>query len=201
MDLTQLYETTIYDRESGRGFSFVTIPERAYAERMWHADAADVAGMIGLQDGRSVNGAALRLGPVEAWSLPFLIDDLLDRYLDFPDEFGLYFDPLEPRRPRRGPSRFAQYVTYAPVVPFESSPLSGQALGEVVTKSGMVGGAVGAYVTGDPLVVLVAAGGLILGGAAQGVSEALRIGLRSKLLGLMGVEDPNRPSDDDPASA
>ena len=197
MDLVQVYETTIYNRDDRRAYSFVTVPSRSFSERMQDVDVADVAGMLDLHDAREPSGRPLRVQPVEAWSLPFLIDATLGRFVEYPYEFGFYFDPLEPRRPRRGPSPFAQYVTFAPVIPFESSPLGGKALAELVTAGGGVGGAVGAYMTGDPLLLLVAVGGIILGGAARGVGDALHIGLRSKLLDLMGVEDPDARSPND----
>jgi len=55
---------------------------------------------------------------------------------------------------------------------------------------GAIGGALGAYITGEPLLLLTIPTGIIVCGAARGVSQALEIGLRSKLLGLMGVEVP-----------
>ena len=42
--------------------------------------------------------------------------------------------------------------------------------------------------TGDPLVLIVVPAGIILCGAALGVAEALRRGLRVKLLDLFGVK-------------
>jgi hypothetical protein len=142
-------------------------------------------------------GAVSRIEPVEAWSLPFLVDAAMGRWRgpDFLFEWRLYFDPPS----RRGPSTFAQYLTYSPVIPFGSSPLQGKALSELVTAGG-VGAAVGAFASDHPLLLLAVPAGIIVCGAARGVADALRIGLRSKLLELMGVEDPEAhesPPDDE----
>jgi hypothetical protein len=76
------------------------------------------------------------------------------------------------------------------LVPFESSPLSAKALSDLAAAGGGIGAAVGAYATGDPLLLLAVPAGIVVCGAAHGLSEALRIGLRAKLLTLIGVDDP-----------
>lgn len=129
--------------------------------------------------------------------MPFLIDAALGRPLDtFDWPFEPYFVEryLSGRRgPRRGgPSEFAQYVTYAPVIPFESSPLGPKALSDLATAGGGVGVAVGAYASGHPILLLAIPAGIVVCGAAAGIADALRIGLRSRILDLMGVEDPER---------
>jgi hypothetical protein len=143
------------------------------------------------------------LNEVSPWALPFAIDITLGR-----DEEDLYrWGPFSleehlfaPRRRREamGPSAFAQYVAYAPVVPFESSPLTPKSLSELAAAGGSIGGALGAYVTGDPLLLLTIPAGIIVCGAARGVSQALEIDLRSKVLELMGVRDPYAAKDEPP---
>jgi hypothetical protein len=127
---------------------------------------------------------------IEAWSLPFLIDAImLGRYPEFPWVLEVPFPGAA--REGRGPSEFAQHIAYAPLVPFESSPLRGRSLAEIIAASGTAGAAVvGYHATGDPLMILKVPAGLIIAGAALGIAEALRIGLRAKVLGLMGVPDP-----------
>lgn len=191
MEPTQLYETAIYNRDRGQAFRFLTVPARALVEREIPSEVDELADALGFKPIRGPEGRpARRIAPVEAWSLPFVIDAALGRFPDFPFEF--YFDPLEPMRPRREPSPFAQYVTYVPVIPFESSPLGAKSLAELATASGSVGAAVGYSATGDLLVLLLVPAGIIVCGAARGIGDALRIGLRSKLLRLMGVDDPER---------
>ena len=127
----------------------------------------------------------------DPWALPFLIDTALGRFPDFP--WVLEVRGPGERREGQLPSDFAQYLAYAPVIPFESSPLANRSLAEILTTSGGTAtAAAGYYATGDLLVVLAVPVGIIVLGAAQGVSEGLRIGLRSKVLAFMGVEDPDR---------
>lgn len=197
MDPAQLYETTIYNRSGGAPFTFITVPGRSLVDGVVAPNAAEFARRLNLREPRFRDQEAIRLAPIEAWSLPFMIDAVLGRPLD---DFVWPYEPffveryLEGRSGRRrgGPSEFAQYLAYAPVVPFESSPLGPKALSELATAGGGVGAAVGAYATGHPLLLLVVPAGIIVCGAARGISEALRIGLRARLLDLMGVEDPEQ---------
>jgi hypothetical protein len=153
--------------------------------------------------------AALR--PLEAWSLPFLMDGLLGRfplgYIEGRAELpGYMWRELAPWVESRGPTSFAQELVFSPVVPFEASPLSGKSVAEVITAAGgSAGGAVGFYATGDPLLLIVVPAGIILCGAAtafakvihraaEGVGDALYIGARARVLRWLGVPDP----DEDP---
>lgn len=184
----QWYETTIYNRDGGPPFSFITVPSRSMSDSEI-PDIADVQRRLGLRDRPRPRMA----GVIEPWALPFAIDIALGR-----DERSLY-EPWGPffleehlrgNRPG-GPSPFAQYLAYAPLVPFESSPLSAKALSDLAAAGGGIGAAVGAYATGDPLVLLAVPAGIVVCGAAHGLAEALRIGLRARLLRLMGVDDPS----------
>lgn len=201
MDPVQFYETTIHNRDGGRAFSFVSVPRRSLANRVLQdVDAADVAGVLGLREPRYGDAGAINVRPVEAWSLPFLIDATLGRFEPFDLDEPFLSERFALRGlPRRGPSPFAQYLVYSPVVPIESSPLGGKALSDLATAGSGIGGALGAYATGEPLLLLTIPGGIVLCAAARGISDALRIGLRARLLDLMGVEDPesNGPSPGD----
>jgi hypothetical protein len=187
MDPVQVYETALYDRNGGQGFRFVTVPVRSLsAEEVPPVEV--IAQRVGL-DSVDPRGAP-RVEPVEAWSLPFLIDAAMGRP-DFPSLWEERF--WLPPRVRRGPSEFAQYLAFAPVIPFESSPLSGKSLSDVITAAGgSAGAAVGAFGTHEPLLLIAVPFGIVLCGAARGVGDALRIGLRARLLDLMHVEDPER---------
>jgi hypothetical protein len=191
MDPTQLYETTIYDRDHERGFSFVTVPARAlvFPDPPQIEQLADELGLKVLETPeRPYRG----LDAVEPWSLPFLIDALIaDRTDPAP---WLFFFRVRSQRP---PSDFAQYLSYQPVVPVESSPLSSKALVQLLAGGGGASGAIG-YLTGHPLFMFYSAAGIIVCGVATGVAEALRIGGRTTLLRWMGIDVP---PDDEPREA
>jgi hypothetical protein len=48
------------------------------------------------------------------------------------------------------------------------------------------------YATGNPLLILAVPAGIIIRGAAYGIADALRLGLRARVLGWMGVPDPEQ---------
>jgi hypothetical protein len=95
------------------------------------------------------------------------------------------------------PEDFAVEVLRSEVVPVEESPLSGVSLAQLLERApSAAGAAVAAWGTGpnDPLLLLITVPvGMIVFGAATGVSKALNTGLRAKILGWMGVADPLQP--------
>jgi hypothetical protein len=200
MDFPHFYETSLHERgaDGTPGLRFITVPVRSVDPEVAR-DPARLAARLGIR--RATGGEGLP-GMVEAWNLPFILDQMMGRQTQPPDRLGRRFGVVGPERRlrRRGPSTFAQYAAYAPVIPFESSPLGAKSLADLVTAGGGVGAALGSYATGDPILLVVAAGGVIVCGAARGISDALRIGLRARILELMGVDDPERQGarDDDP---
>jgi hypothetical protein len=89
---------------------------------------------------------------------------------------------------------FAEQMTSTPMVPFESSALGLESLLGIIAKGSgpTIGAAVAVVAFGPtPLLLIAAPAGMIIGGAALGVGQALQQGLRNRLLSLMGV----RPSD------
>lgn len=184
----QSYETTIHNRDDGQAFMFLTVPARSTRES-GVSDITTVQRQLGLRDrphGRRMTGS------IQPWALPFAIDIALGRdERSFYEPWGPFLieEHLRGNRPG-GPSPFAQYLAYAPLVPFESSPLGAKALSDLAATGGGIGAAVGAYATGDPLPLLAVPAGIVVCGAAHGLGDALRIGLRAKLLHLMGVADP-----------
>jgi hypothetical protein len=143
MDPVQIYETTIYNRERrGQAFTFVTIPARALPESEVPSveRVADVLSVLFIDDGPRAFRRNLR-----PWGLPFLIDGALGRRASF----SFYFDPATPFGEKQGPSRFAEYLAFEAIVPFESSPLGAKALATLVGATGTAGAALGYAATGD----------------------------------------------------
>jgi hypothetical protein len=197
----QTYESTIYDRDSGRAFTFVVVPSRSVAGREFESlhDAATRLGFAVLPEGVAARGGPPPLRPVPSYALPFAIEYTFVSPTDYGDQLRWSLGMSDSRiYARDEPSQFAQYLAFSPVVPVESSPLSSKSLGDLAAAGGGLGGALGAYVTGDPLLLLTIPTGIIVCGAARGISQALEVGLRSKLLDLMNVEDPNAPRDEPP---
>jgi hypothetical protein len=178
---TQLYETTIYDRE-GHAFSYVTVPARSIVFPAV-PDVQAISAELELRPLDPARAPATLLEPVEPWSIPFLIDGLMGRWdgPGFPYEWRLYFDPLN----RRGPSEFAQHLTFAKVVPVESSPLAGVSLADIISTH-EVSATLG-YLGSHPVLLLKTSGVVIVGYAVRGIGQAIQIKLRIGLLRIMGV--------------
>jgi hypothetical protein len=192
----QTYETTVHDRDSGRAFTFISVPSRSIGSDGGEVPPVDVlAGQLGLDRKPRRSSRPWQMREVPPWALPFVLDLALGRDPEDYYRWGPFFleDYLfeSPGRANRlAPSAFAQYLAYARVVPFESSPLTSKSLSDLAAAGGGLGGALGACVTGDPLLLLTIPAGIIVCGAARGISQALEIGLRTKLLNLMNVDDP-----------
>jgi len=121
VEATQLYETAIYDRESGHAFRSVTLPSRSLLGSETH-DASVTAEELGFE-------RTIRLEPVEVWSLPFLIDSVLRRQDGPYFQDGPFIEFMSwgvGRQQGRGPSTFAQHLVFSPVIPFEESPQEGK---------------------------------------------------------------------------
>jgi hypothetical protein len=201
MDPVQVYETTIYNRDNrGQAFSFVTIPSRSLPDHEVPPvqDVARTLSVLFMNDGPRAFRRNLR-----PWGLPFVIDGALGRR----ESFRFYFDPDTPFGEKQGPSRFAEYLAFEAVIPFESSPLGAKALATLVGATSTAGAALGYSATGHPMMLVTVPAGIVVAGAAIGVgagaAAGLAEGIRHQLCRLMGVpedhsDDPEDRSDDPP---
>jgi hypothetical protein len=172
VDAAQSYETTIVERNQQVAVQFLVVPAKS---------AVDTYAL------RSPSNLAqyLELAPVEVVSFPTdsLLSGLFLRLLTESTD-GVPSEQLQP---------FAEYLTSVRLIPFESSPLGLEsALDILKTGSGMAMGAYAGLLAAagsPPLFFILVPLGIILGGAAQGVAEALHRGIRSKILRSMGVSD------------
>ena len=98
-----------------------------------------------------------------------------------------------------------------PIIPVEASPLSGESLAGLLAHV-PVGATLALVATQDaPIWLLFVVGplGIVIFGAADGVASALRFGLRAKILGWLGIPDPQSaglggteaPAGEDPEAA
>jgi hypothetical protein len=196
VDPIQIYETTVFNREARvQAFSFVTVPSRSFprGEVPPVHDVADALSVLFMHDGPRAFRRNLR-----PWGLPFLIDGLLGRR----DSFRFYFDPDTPFGEKQGPSRFAEYLAFEAVIPFESSPLSSKALATLVGGTTSAGAALGYAATGDPIVLVTVPAGIVVAGvaiglgagAATGIAEGVRYQL-CRLMGVPGFQSEDHPDD------
>lgn len=191
MNPAQIYETTIFNRDRRReAFTFLTVPARSLpTQEMPPMDQiADDLGLL-LMEPENPRSFRRNLRP---WGLPFLLDGALGRR----QAFRFYFDPDTPFGEKEGPSRFAEYLAFEAVIPFESSPLGAKSLAALITTTGSVGAALGYAGSGDPIVLVTVPAGIVLGGAAIGVGAGLAVGLadgiQSRVRRLLEIPESDR---------
>lgn len=185
MDVVQMYETTVGDRDGDPAYTFLSIPSRALPDRedLGTSKVSDVARALRIEEGPSFlgqGGVFIEQSVVNAVSFTLNAPNLREagsRYEGWAEDALNNTD-------------WARYLATEPLVPFESSPLSGQSVAQVAGASaGAVGASVGALVTGDPILLVTVPAGIIICGAAAGIADGLRVGTRYWILKLMGVPD------------
>ena len=84
------------------------------------------------------------------------------------------------------PFVFAEYLTFARVVPFEQPSLSAESLGNILTAQGRgEAGYMYHEATGIPLLAVAIPTGMVICGSAPGMIRALESGLRQRLMELV----------------
>src|SRR5262249_29369501 len=90
--------------------------------------------------------------------------------------------------------RFAEKVSFEPLIPFEGSPLTSESLAKLATTA--TGAGFGAFVGfvafgSGPLLLITVPAGMVICGAAKGIAQALEDGLRDRLLRwIKGEKEP-----------
>ncbi len=203
MDITQIYETTIVDRESGAEARFIVLPRRAFTDtNLLPSDEQKDEGEVMRFEELVLELAGVEPSLITTFLLPRAVAECIAK--SSPE----FFDERE----RISPSdiqrfeieqylrhmEFAEILSMAPVVPFEQSPLSLDSVASLITKTSGVGlGAYAGFVVGgaSPLIFVTVPAGMIIFGAAAGVANALEKGLRDRLLKLIkGQRIRRKPS-------
>ena len=120
----QIYTTTLYD--AADAFTMLVLPARSLS-------GGHVPNVLELSDLLGVE----ELERLPVWTLPMIFDVMMGRpvVIGPEPEFIARVLTYAYRGGRtRGPSAFAQYLAYAPIVPFEASPPKGRALSELVFR-------------------------------------------------------------------
>lgn len=180
LDISQLYETTILDNGSGLSAHFVVIPAAAMPEGSYtpHLPPWEVLGLYDIAD--------VPLGGVVRSLTELLRAENVE-------EFGKIFQHGSERELTHRATReaeyfaFAEYLTFARVLPTEDSALFSDSLGNIMTKQ--------LYSTAQfvfcedaeniPLMYLGTADEILMCGTAPGMSRALESGLRERALRLL----------------
>jgi hypothetical protein len=180
LNISQLYETTIIDSKSNLSAHFVVAPARSLGGRSYlFPGAGGLFHELGL-----FRLADIPLGGVARSLAACLISENIDEFMR---RFDAGFEE-EIRQPSITPREhfgFAEYLTFARVIPFEWSPLSTESLGHIVAASGR--GKSGYVYYEDkrvPMLIVAIPAGMVICGSAAGVTGALEAGLRDRLIGF-----------------
>jgi hypothetical protein len=177
-NVAQMYETTIADIASDLSAHFVTVPARS------------LGGGSYLFQG--TNGPLETMGLLRIADVPFggvarslaacLVSHDVEEFLrKFDQGFEEETKHSSVRLPK--PFEFAEYLTFARVIPFEQPPLSADSLGNILTAQ--VHGEAGYMyheATGTPLLAVAIPAGMVICGSAPGMVRALDSGLRQRLI-------------------
>lgn len=182
--MDQYHETTIVDSKTDLSTNVISIPSRSYSDSTEEAvdtllgNEFDV--ISDLRSGRLLLPLALVLSGADDYD-SYEVASHEDWYQESIDVEQEFID-------------FAESLAYAPIIPFEASPLEGEALGTIVGSFG-VGATVGFIVAGpSPLLFITVPAGIIICEAARGAGSGLRQRLYDLLSGGSSEDDPEEPA-------
>ena len=177
-NVAQIYETTIADTTSDLAAHIVTVPARSLGGSSYLFEGSDwPLEMLGL-----LRIADVPFGGVARSLAACLVSNDVEEFLRrFQQGFEEETEHSSTQLPK--PFVFAEYLTFARVVPFEQPSLSAESLGNILTAQGRgEAGYMYHEVTKTPLLAVAIPSGMVICGSAPGMIRALESGLRQRLL-------------------
>jgi hypothetical protein len=180
-NVAQIHETTIADIASDLSAHFVTVPARSLGGSSYLFQGSDwpleTLGLLPIAD-VPFGGVARSLA---ACLVSDDVEEFLRRFEQGFDEVARHSSTQLPK-----PFVFAEYLTFARVVPFEQPSLSADSLGNILTAQGRgEAGYMYHEETGTPLLAVAIPAGIVICGSAPGMIRALESGLRQRLMELV----------------
>ena len=177
-NVAQVYETTIADTASDLSAHFVTVPARSLGGRSYLFQGSEwsleTLGLLRIAD-VPFGGVARSLA---ACLISEDVEEFLRRFDRGFEEETIHSSVRLPK-----PFEFAEYLTFARVVPFEQPSLSADSLGNILTAQGHgEAGYVYHEATGTPLLAVAIPQGVVICGSALGMVRALESGLRQRFI-------------------
>jgi hypothetical protein len=177
-NVVQFYETTIADTTSDLSAHFITVPARSLGGRSYLFEGSDwpleTLGLLRIAD--------VPFGGVARSLAACLVSHDVEEFLrKFHQGFEAETNHSSVRLPR--PFEFAEYLTFARVIPFEQPSLSADSLGNILTAQGQgEAGYMYHEATETPLLAVAIPAGLVICGSAAAMERALESGLRQRLI-------------------
>jgi hypothetical protein len=180
-NVAQIYETTIADTASDLAAHIVTVPARSLGGSSYLFEGSDwpleTLGLLRIAD-VPFGGVARSLAAC------LLSDDVEEFSRRFQQGFEEETGHSSTQLPE--PFVFAEYLTFARVVPFEQPSLSAESLGNILTAQGRgEAGYMYHQVTKTPLLAVAIPAGMVICGSPPGMIRALESGLRQRLVELV----------------
>jgi hypothetical protein len=179
--VAQLHETTIADITSDLSAHFVTVPARSLGGSSYLFQGShwplETLGLLRIAD--------VPFGGVARSLAACLVSDDVEEFLRrFDQGFEEETQHSSTQLPR--PFEFAEYLTFARVIPFEQPSLSADSLGNILTSQGRgEAGYMYHEETRIPLLAVAIPAGMVICGSAPGMMRALESGLRQRLVELV----------------
>jgi hypothetical protein len=179
--IVQIHETTIADIGSDLSAHFVTVPARSLGGSSYRFQGSEgPLEMLGL-----LRIADVPFGGVARSLAACLVSDDVETFVrKFHQGFEEETSHSSVQLPE--PFVFAEYLTFARVVPFEQPSLSADSLGNILTAQ--VHGEAGYMyheLTRTPVLAVSIPAGMVICGSAQGMIRTLESGLRQRLMELV----------------
>ena len=180
-NVAQIYETTIADTASDLSAHIVTVPARSLGGNSYLFEGSDwPLEMLGL-----LRIADVPFGGVARSLAACLVSDDVEEFLRKFDQ-GFEEETKHSSTQLPKPFVFAEYLTFARVVPFEQPSLSADSLGNILTAQGRgEAGYMYHEATKTPLLAVAIPSGMVICGSAPGMIRALESGLRQRLVELV----------------
>jgi hypothetical protein len=180
-DVVQIYETTIADIASDLSAHFVTVPARSLGGGSYLYEGSDwpleFLGLLRMAD--------VPFGGVARSLAACLVSDDVEEFLRKFDQ-GFEEETRHSSVQLPKPFVFAEYLTFARVVPFEQPSLLADSLGNILTAQGHgEAGYMYHEETRIPLLAVAIPAGMVLCGSAPGMIRVLESGLRQRLMELV----------------
>src|SRR5918911_3561387 len=180
-NVVQIYETTIADTTSDLAAHIVTVPARSLGGSSYLFEGSDwpleTLGLLRVAD--------VPFGGVARSLAACLVSDDVEEFLrKFEQGFEEETKHSSTQLPK--PFVFAEYLTFARVVPFEQPSLSADSLGNILTAQGRgEAGYMYHEATKTPLLAVAIPSGMVICGSAPGVIRTPKSGLKQGPLGVV----------------
>jgi hypothetical protein len=180
-NVAQIYESTIADTASDLSAHFVVVPARSLGGRSYLFEGSDwpleTLGLLRIAD--------VPFGGVARSLAACLVSEDVEEFLrKFHKDFEEETRHSSTQLPK--PFLFAEYLTFARVVPFEQPSLSADSLGNILTAQAHgEAGYMYHEATRTPLLAVAIPEGMVICGSGSGMVRALESGLRQRLVDLV----------------